>query len=407
VQFLLSLHFQILNLKMNIINKNSFNNLINQFIETHEALKNYALKAVNVSLTIRNWLFGCYIVEYEQNGADRAKYGESLIDELSKSLTEKGLKGVVPTTLRMCRSFYLTYPQIQPTVSVELKALGVEQIQQTLSVELQSTDNQKDAIQQTVSVELQNTDNQIFIDPIKLISNLSFSHFTELIKIDDNIKRAFYEIECIKGVWSVRELRRQINSLFYERTGISKSPEKLIDIVQNKAEKQNFEEILKSPFVFELLGLKAKDVVLENDLEQAIMDNLQYFLLEFGRGFCFEARQKKIMIEDEYFFIDLVFYHRILHCHVIVEIKVDEFKHEHIGQLNAYLEHYKRHEMHENDNPPVGILLVTNKNSTLVEYAKGTMDNQLFVSKYLLELPNKEELIKIIDLESRRQKEIK
>jgi len=297
-------------------------------------------------------------------------------------------------------------------VSVKLQSLGIKPIQQTVSVELQTSDNEKVAIQQTVSVELQNnlgtlsqelqnTENRLSVDPIKLLTNLSFSHFSELLKIDDPLKRTFYEIECIKGTWSVRELRRQINSLFYERAGISQKPEKLIGIVQNSAEKQNFEDIVKSPFIFELLGLKAKDVVLESDLEQAIMDNMQNFLLEFGTGFCFEARQKKILIEDEYFTVDLVFYHRILHCHVLIEIKVDKFKHKYIGQLNAYLEHYKRNEMHDGDNLPVGILLVTNKNSTLVEYAKGSMDNQLFVSKYLLELPNKEELMKIIENETR------
>jgi hypothetical protein len=149
--------------------------------------------------------------------------------------------------------------------------------------------------------------------------------------------------------------------------------------------------------------LKAKDVIYESYVEQAIMDQLQQFLLELGNGFCFEARQKKILIEDEYFFIDLVFYHRILHCHILVEVKVDEFKHEYIGQLNTYLEYYKQQIMTENDNPPVGILLVTSKNSTLVEYAKGSMDNQLFVSKYLLELPNKEEILKIIREETSKE----
>ena len=377
-----------------MLKQHNFNELVNQIYQTHEALKNYALKSINVSLTVRNWLFGFYIVEYEQKGEDKARYGENLIDELSKSLAEKGLKGVAPTPLRLCRSFYLTYPQIQPTVLVKLQSLGIKPIQPTVSVELQNKLG-------TLSQELQTTENSLSVEPIKLLTNLSFSHFSELLKIDDPLKRTFYEVESIKGTWSVRELRRQIDSLFYERTGISQKPEKLIELVQNSAEKQNFEDIVKSPFIFELLGLKAKDVVLESDLEQAIMDNLQNFLLEFGTGFCFEARQKKILIEDEYFTIDLVFYHRILHCHVLIEIKVDKFKHKYIGQLNAYLEHYKRNEMHDGDNLPVGILLVTNKNSTLVEYAKGSMDNQLFVSKYLLELPNKDELMKIIDNETR------
>jgi len=369
---------------MKLLKHHNFSELVNQICQAHEALKGYALRAINVSLTVRNWLFGFYIVEYEQNGEDRAKYGERLLDNLSKSLSNKGLKNISAAELSRFRQFYYVYPQIFGTLS-------------------QKRLNLPEQILGTMSQELQSVENQLSVEPIKLLTNLSFSHFSELLKIDEPLKRTFYEVESIKGTWSVRELRRQINSLFYERAGISQKPEKLIEIVQNSTEKQNFEEIVKSPFIFELLGLKAKDVVLESDLEQAIMDNLQNFLLEFGTGFCFEARQKKILIEDEYFPIDLVFYHRILHCHVLIEIKVDEFKHKYIGQLNAYLDHYKRNEMHDGDNLPVGILLVTNKNSTLVEYAKGSMDNQLFVSKYLLELPNKEELMKIIEKESQKK----
>jgi len=291
------------------------------------------------------------------------------------------LKNITAPELSRFRQFYIAYPQILGTLSQKSLHLP-EQILGTLPQKLQVIDN------------------KVSLEPIKLLTNLSFSHFSELLKIDDSLKRTFYEIECIKGTWGVRELRRQINSLFYERTGISRNPKKLINMVQNTAESQNFDDVIKTHFAFEFLGLKAKDVVLESDLEQAIMDNLQNFLLEFGNGFCFESRQKKILIGDEYFFVDLVFYHRVLHCHVLVEIKVDEFQHNYMGQLNVYLEYYKHKEMHDGDNPPIGILLVTNKNNTLVEYAKGTMDNHLFVSKYLLELPNKDDLIKIIKKEN-------
>jgi predicted nuclease of restriction endonuclease-like (RecB) superfamily len=342
----------------------------------NEYLKIYAVRSVNICLTLRNFLFGYYIVEYEQKGNDRAKYGEKLLENVSKSLSAKGLKNVSAAELSRFRQFYSVYPQIFGTLSQKSLKLP-EQILGTLSKELQTVD-------------------YISVDPVKLITNIPFSHIVELLKIDNPIKRLFYEIEIIKGSWSVRELRRQINTLFFERTGMSRKPEVLIESVQNASIKLNVDEIIKSPFTFEFFGFKSKDVVYELDLEQAIMNNLQDFLLEMGNGFCFEARQKKILIEDEYFFIDMVFYHRILHCHVLVEIKVDEFKHEHTGQLNVYLEHYKRNVMTEIDNPPVGILLVTNKNNTLVEYAKGTMDNNLFMSKYLLELPNKEDLIKII-----------
>ena len=343
---------------------NDFQSLVSNILLTHECLSHHAVKTVNISLTLRNFLFGYYIVEYEQKGCDRAKYGDKLLETLSDELLTKGLKNVSSAELSRFRQFYSTYPQI----------LGI------LSQESQMTAHASIATSQ-------------------LVANIPFSHLVELLKIDDPLKRLFYEAETIKGTWSVRELRRQINTLFFERTGMSQNPKALIESVQKASEKINAVDVIKSPFTFEFLGLKSQNVVYESDLEQAIMDHLQDFLLEMGNGFCFEARQKKILIEDEYYFIDLVFYHRLLHCHVLVEIKVDEFKHEHMGQLNVYLEHYRRRFMAPNDNPPVGILLVTNKNNTLVEYAKGTMDNNLFVSKYLLELPSKPDLIKIINEE--------
>ena len=355
---------------------NDFTALIGNILLTHECLNYHAVKAVNVSLTLRNFLFGYYIVEYEQKGCDRAKYGDNLLDTLSKELSARGLKNISSAELSRFRQFYSIYPQILGILSQESLKLP-KQILGTVSQESQRIAHAS-------------------IAPLQLVANIPFSHFTELLKIDDPLKRLFYEVETIRGTWSVRELRRQINTLFFERTGMSKKPSVLIESVQKAGEKINASEIIRSPFTFEFLGLKPRDVVYESDLEQAIMDNLQDFLLEMGNGFCFEARQKKILIEDEYFFIDLVFYHRLLHCHVLVEIKVDEFKHEHMGQLNVYLEHYRRNVMTKTDNPPVGILLVTNKNDTLVEYAKGTMDRSLFVSKYLLELPSKTDLIKII-----------
>ena len=367
--------------------KMNFAQLTQQMKQTHDALQVYAAKAINIGLTMRNWLMGYFIVEYEQKGEDRANYGDHLLENISASLHQYGLKNISAAELSRFRQFYFVYPQIFGTLSQKSLQLP-EQILGTVSQELQTN--------------IQTVDT-LFIDPVKLITNLSFSHFAELIKISDPLKRSFYETESINGTWGVRELRRQINSLFFERTGLSRNPEKLIALVQTKVEKINVAEIIKSPFTFEFLGMKAKDIVEEPDLEQAIMDNIQHFLLEMGNGFCFEARQKKILIEDEYFFIDMVFYHRILHCHILVGIKTDKFRHEYIGQLNAYLEHYKRHEMYEGDNLPVGILLVTSKNNTLVEYATGTLDNQLFVSRYLLELPQKAELKKIVTQEIRNR----
>lgn len=372
-----------------------FDLLVNNIQQTHEGLQKTAVKAVNQSLTMRNWLIGFYIVEFEQHGQDRARYGERLLSELAASIKIKGLS---ETNLRLCRQFYTAYPQIASAIKLSLERLGfqISEISQSLTDELNGF--LFPAIHQTLSDELPS----LTVQPEKLLANLSYSHFLELISITDLTKRTFLEMETINGSWGVRELRRQINTLYYERSGISKKPEKLSQTVQQSAKRLNPEDIIKSPFTFEFLGLKAKDVVYESDLEQALVEHLENFLLELGHGFCFEAKQKRILMGDEYFFIDLVFYHRILKCHVLVELKVDEAKHEHIGQLKTYVNYYKKEIMQKDDNPPVGILLVTNQNKALVEYAIADSDQQLFVSKYLLELPSKKELEAFIKSEIER-----
>ena len=233
----------------------------------------------------------------------------------------------------------------------------------------------------------------------KLILKLSYTHFIQLLSIEDPIKRLFYELECIKGTWSVRELNRQIKTLYYERSALSKLPEKLSAEVQLKAEKETLFTAIKSPFTFEFLGLKSKDVVYESNVEQAIIEHLQEFILELGHGFCFEARQKRILIGNKYYFCDLVFYHRVLKCHVLIDLKIDEFSHEHYGQLKTYVNYYKKEVMRADDNPPVGILLVTDKDNALVEFATADSDKEIFISKYLLELPSKEKLINFIKTE--------
>ena len=372
-----------------------FAKLVNSIQSTHEELQLSAIKAVNQSLTLRNWLIGLYIVEFEQNGEDRARYGERLLKDLSISINIKGLS---VTNLKLCRQFYVAYPHLQPAVKETLENSSSKAIRigQTVSDQLQIADNKHIAIHQTVSDELQSTQ----ISPKKLLYNLSFSHLLELIPITDIKKRTFLEFETIKNAWSVRELKRQINTLYYERSEISKKPDMLSKMVEQTAETIEAKDIIKSHFTFEFLGLKAKDVVYENDLEKSLLEHLEGFLLEMGHGFCFEAKQKRILIGGEYFFIDLVFYHRILKCHILVELKVDEAKHEHIGQLKTYVNYYKKEMMQKDDNPPVGLLLVTNQNKALVEYAIADSDQQLFVSKYLLELPSEEELIAEIEREN-------
>lgn len=369
----------------------NFPALVQSIQQTHSVLQQQAVNAVNRSLTIRNWLIGYYIVEFEQKGEDRAVYGEKLLKEIASSVAIKGLS---LTNLKLNRQFYFLYPQIGQTLSDFFK----NQIRQTsdqLPILLP---------QQTIKPIRENvkSDASLQIPPDKLISNISFSHLSELFEIDDPLKRAFYEIETIKSTWSVRELRRQINSLYYERSGLSKNPAKLSAMVADKAEPMHPADIIKSVYTFEFLGLKAKDVVEEHDLETALLDHLREFLLELGHGFCFEARQQKILIGDKYYFIDLVFYHRILKCHVLIDLKIEAFDHLNAGQLNTYLNFYKKEKKQPGDNPPVGILLVTNKSEALVEYATAGMDNLLFVSKYLVHLPGKEQLQDFVEKELRQ-----
>jgi predicted nuclease of restriction endonuclease-like (RecB) superfamily len=362
----------------------NFDALVNSIHDTHVTLHQSAVKAINKHLTVRNWLIGFYIVEFEQNGEDRARYGEKLLQTLADSLN---LESLSYRNLRLFRQFYLLYPGIGQVVKNELYKLGIltSSIWQLPIAKLLNTENETVPIWQSPNAKLES-------DSEKLISRLSFTHLVQLLPINDQNKREFYERECMKGNWSVSELKRQINTLYFERSGISINPGVLTTHVDRNSEKLQISDIIKSPFTFEFLGLKSKQVVYENDLEQALVDNLEEFLVELGHGFCFEAKQKRITIGGEYFFIDLVFYHRILKCHVLIELKTNEVKHEHIGQLKTYINYYKKEIMLEGDNPPVGLLLVTDQNKALVEYAVADSDMALFVSKYLVELPSKEQL---------------
>lgn len=349
-------------------------------------------------------------MEFEQKGEDRAKYGEKLLLELAKAINIKGLS---ETSLKLNRQFYFTYHQISQILFEQLKQLGFDSssIRQSPTDELQNAENQTDKISQSPTDELKVNYNEslaivhlinaqlqtpiskdLLVPPDKLISRISFTHLVQLLPIENPLKRTFYEIECMKGNWSVEQLKRQINALYFERSGMSKNPEKLSRMVQENAETLIPTDIIKSPFTFEFLGLKAKDVVYESDLEQALIDNLEAFLLELGHGFCFEAKQKRILIGDKYYFIDLVFYHRVLKCHVLIDIKMKAVAHENIGQLKTYINYYKKNIVLQGDNPPVALLLVTENDQALVEYAVADSDMQLFVSKYILELPSTQQL---------------
>ncbi len=351
----------------------TFDELSTSILQTHQSAQANAIKAVNQMATLRNWLIGCYIVEYEQKGSDRARYGERLLKRLEERVNTKGLN---LTLFKNSRRFFLLYPELR------------EMFGKSSTTSDFSTDVSKDR-------EKSPTLSDKFKTPAKtLLQKLSFSHICEIMTQDDPLARFFYETECIKGTWSVKELRRQISTNLYFRSGVSKDPQRLLSTI--KSETNTPALTIRQPFTFEFLGLNAKDVIAESDLEEALISHLQEFLLELGKGFCFEARQKRMIIDDEYYFADLVFYNRILHCSIIVELKNDEFKHEYLGQLNAYVSYYNESEKHEGDNPPIGILLCTRKGKKMVEYALAGMDNQLFVSTYMLQLPDKATLEKFL-----------
>ena len=254
---------------------------------------------MNTSLTLRNWFFGFYILEFEQHGKDRANYGQTLLANISQEMKSLTIPNANERELRRYRQFYLTYPAAGSLVGNDLQIRG------TLSPELLPTRNTLDTIpiRGTVYPELQIPDSHY----INLFSRLSYNHFADLIRLDEPLKRLFYELESMKGSWSVRELRRQIGSLLYERTGLSQNKEKLLAMVQATPATSTITDLIRDPYVFEFLGLKQQEVLPEKELEQALLDHLQQFLLELGKGFCFEARQKRIIIDNEHFFIDMVF----------------------------------------------------------------------------------------------------
>jgi predicted nuclease of restriction endonuclease-like (RecB) superfamily len=352
----------------------------------------------NIALTCRNWLIGAYIYEYELQGQDRAEYGEQLMQRLADALRKQGVPACERPRLYAYLSFYRVYPQIREAVLEEWTSKGTsisatDEIFRSLTGKTTPTEATGTIVRSATGISP--------ASGTLLVERLSYTHLELLAGIDDPLKRAFYEAESIKGNWSMRELKRQMASLYFERSGLSRDKPRLSEIANAVATKSEPKDVIRDPYVFEFLGLRPQEVMPESDLEAALIEKLQGFLLELGYGFCFEARQKRLLIGGEAFFVDLVFYHRILKCHVLVELKVDEFRHEHLGQVNTYVSYYRAHEMTEGDQPPIGILLCTGKNHALVEYALAGMDNRLFVSKYQLELPKPEELRRYIEKQRR------
>ncbi len=256
------------------------------------------------------------------------------------------------------------------------------------TAKLQSIENQENEIWRMPSAKLE----QYQTPPSKLFQRLNYSSLLYLSSIEDDLKRAFYEQEAIAGCWTVKELDRQVSSLYFERMGLSKDKLALRKYVETGADTLQPQHAIHDPVTLEFLGLQQQDVFTESKLESEILNHLQHFLLEMGKGFCFEARQRRILVDQDYFKADLIFYHRILKCHIIVDLKIDRFRHEYASQLNLYLNYYRHEVMQPDDNPPIGLLLCTDYGETTVKYATEGLSQNLFVSKYRLQLPSEDEI---------------
>jgi len=357
-----------------------------------------AAAAVNQALVVRNWLIGAYIVEFEQNGEDRAKYGTGLMERLAADLAKRNIKGLNdPRLLRDCRTLYRCYPQIRGTVSREFVA-GLPnraEIRQTLSAE---------SAEKADALAIRGTLSRESITPLspQIVLRFSWSQLQELIRIDDPLKRAFYENQCLQGNWSVRQLQRQIGSLLFERTGLSTNKQAVIQRARRQERQQTIEDLIRDPYILEFTGLADRPDFHESDLEKALLDDLQAFLLELGNGFCFEARQFRVTVGTDHDYLDLVFYHRLLRCHVLLDLKTRPFKHGDAGQMNYYVNYFKDRVTALGDNPPVGIILCSDKDHTKVQFATAGMDNKLFVTRYLTALPSAEQLEKFMESDRAR-----
>lgn len=374
----------------------NFKLLIESIYNTHKSLEQSAVSAINKHITLRNWLIGYYIVEFEQKGNDRAQYGKNLLQKIELRFSKQNVKGLAATELSRYRQFYLTYPSILGTVSQELEHNANFKILGTVSQKSKTASNTLLASNAAIVSKQKNQHFSL------LFNHASFSHLAELIKIDNDTKRSFYELLIIKTSPSVRELRRSINALSFERTGLAKNKKLSLQQIEQKIKPSKVGDAVKDFYFFDFLNLPAPETLDEAQLETELLNHLEKFIIELGNGFCFEARQKRILIGDEYFFIDMVFYHRILKCHVIVELKVDEFNHVHASQLKTYLNFYNKNFRTKGDNPPIGILMVTNKNKALVEYATSGISEKVFVSKYAVALPSKKQLENFIKNELKK-----
>lgn len=367
---------------------NKYSTLVTDLASLINQGRKTAVRYVNTALIATYWLIGRRIVEYEQKGKERAEYGEALLKKISADLTPQFGKGFTERNLWHMRQFYITYKEILHTPCAELPE-KIQKKMHTLRAELTPISQTVSGISETLSRKFP----------------LSWSHYRLLMRLDEPFKREFYEAECIRGNWSVRQLDRQIQSMLYERTALSKKKTAVIAKAHERPITLKPEDEIKDPYVLEFLGLK--DEYSESQLEEALIRHIEHFLLELGIGFTFIARQKRITLEGSHYRLDLLLYHRILRCLVAIDLKIGEFTHADAGQMNLYVNYLKDKEKLPDENDPVGLILCTDKKKTVVEYALGGMNNRIFASKYKLQLPNTKVLKAEIEHERQRLVEMK
>ncbi|HET9212272.1 MAG TPA: PDDEXK nuclease domain-containing protein [Thermoanaerobaculia bacterium] len=372
-----------------------FDSLVEGLARLQARAREAAVRSVDEILTLRNWLIGAWIVAYEQEGADRARYGEGLIDALAAAFKARGVGGLGRSNLKNYRQIALTWP----TLGIRQTSGGSRlpsDIRQTLSGESGTPDQ----TWQTLSADsVPSLSRRIETLPwqddawmLRLRRDLSFSHLLELSRANDPLARAFYEVQALAHRWSVRELKRQRDSMLFERVGLSRDQKAVLALANEGRLLDTATANVRDPYVLEFLGLPERQAYSEADLEGALVDHLQEFLLELGGDFAFLGRQYRITVGGRHHFIDLLFFHRRLRCLVAVDLKIGAFGHEDAGQMNFYLNYLRENISLPDENPPVGIVLCADKDAEEVHYATGNLDHQVFVSRYLTRLPTEQQL---------------
>ncbi len=376
-----------------------------------DSARSHVARSVNTTQVVANWMVGREIVEEEQNGSRRAEYGERLLRNLVAQLQEDYGVGHSLANLKFFRKFYLEYPHLcDGTKGYAMRSLLADSMSKDADGKGYALRSQSVSSSKTIGCEIRHAVRDISAascfsaailhavsgeswTPGQLHPNLSWTHYRTLLRVEKSESRSFYEIKAIKRNWSARELERQICSLLYERLALSKDKKGLMRLATKGHEVRKPVDVFKDPVVIEFLGMPESSKLVETDLETALISNLQSFLLELGKGFAFVARQERLTLDGDHFYIDLVFYHTVLKCYIIIDLKTGKLTHQDLGQLQLYVNYYDRERRTKGDGPTLGLILCADKNDTVVRYTLGEdQQKTIFASRYKLHLPSEAEL---------------